>query len=55
MLNSTDYIVTVHIDIKGVFLALNLSAVEFGLLINVKMPTTVGILTFMSMMNFMHI
>ena len=35
------------------FLALSLSAVVFIMLINVKMPTIVGILTFMSMINFM--
>ena len=35
------------------FLALSLSDVVSILLINVKMPTIVGILTFMSRMNFM--
>ena len=34
------------------FLALSLSDVVFVLLINVKMPTIVGILTFMSRINF---
>ena len=34
------------------FLALSLSYIAFIMLINVKMPTTVGILTFMSMINF---
>ena len=34
------------------FLALNLSDVVFIMLINVKMPTSVGILTFMSMTKF---
>ena len=34
------------------FLALCLSYVVFIMLINVKMPTTVGILTFMSRINF---
>ena len=34
------------------FLALNLTDVVFILLINVKMPTVVGILTFMSRINF---
>ena len=34
------------------FLALSLSDVVFIMLINVKMPTTVGILTFMSRINF---
>ena len=35
------------------FLAFKLSDVVFIMLINVKMPTIVGILTFMSMINFM--
>ena len=35
------------------FLAFNLTHVAFIMLINVKMPTIVGILTFMSMINFM--
>ena len=35
------------------FLAFKLSYVVFIMLINVKMPTLVGILTFMSMINFM--
>ena len=34
------------------FIALSLSDVVFIMLINVKMPTTVGILTFMSRINF---
>ena len=34
------------------FLALNLSDVVFIMLVNVKMPTIVGILTFMSRINF---
>ena len=34
------------------FIALSLSDVVFILLINVKMPTIVGILTFMSTINF---
>ena len=34
------------------FLAFKLSAVAFIMLINVKMPTIVGILTFMSRINF---
>ena len=34
------------------FLALGLSDVVFIMLINVKMPTIVGILTFMSRINF---
>ena len=36
-----------------IFLVLKLSDAVFILLINVKMPTIVGILTFMSRMNFM--
>ena len=36
------------------FLAFKLSDVVFIMLINVKMPTIVGILTFMSLINFMH-
>ena len=35
------------------FLAFKLSDVVFIVLINVKMPTIVGILTFMSMIKFM--
>ena len=35
------------------FLALSLSDVVFIMLINVKMPTIVGILSLMSMINFM--
>ena len=35
------------------FLALSLTDVVFILLMNVKMPTIVGILTFMSRINFM--
>ena len=34
------------------FLALSLSEVAFIMLINVKMPAIVGILTFISMINF---
>ena len=37
----------------AIFLALNFSDVVFTLLINVKMPTIVGIFIFMSRMNFM--
>ena len=36
------------------FLAFILSDVVFILIINVKMPTIVGILTFMSRINFLH-
>ena len=35
------------------FLALSLSEIVFIMLLNVKMPTVVGILTFMSRINFM--
>ena len=38
---------------KVFFIALKPSAVVFILLINVKMPTIVGTLTFMSWINFM--
>ena len=38
---------------KKIFLAFKLSAVAFIVLINVRMPTIVGILTFISMINFM--
>ena len=52
MLNSTEHeISTAHRKVKK-FLALSLSVVVFILLINVKMPTIVGILTFMSRINF---
>ena len=37
---------------KIIFLALRLSDVVFIMPINVKMPTIVGILTFMSRINF---
>ena len=36
------------------FLALSLSDVVFIMLVNDKMPTIVGILTFMSRINFVH-
>ena len=36
------------------FLALGLSGVVFIMLINVKMPTIVGILTFMDKIHFVH-
>ena len=56
MLNSTEHkISTAHKKLKNPqmkkFLALSLSGVAFILLINVKMPTIVGILTFMSRIN----
>ena len=37
---------------KKKFLGLSLTDVVFIMLINVKMPTSVGILTFMNRMNF---
>ena len=54
MLNSAEHeISTAHKKLKyqqmKKFLALSLSYVAFIMLMNVKMPTTVGILTFMSM------
>ena len=56
MLNSTQHeISTAHktkILTKKMFLALSLSDNVFIMLINVKMPTIVGILTFMSRINF---
>ena len=57
MLNSTDYeISTAYKNLNAekitIFIALKLSDVVFILLINVKMPTIVGILTFMSRINF---
>ena len=56
MLNSTEHeISTAHktkIPTMKKFLALSLSYVVFIMLINVKMPTIVGILTFMSSKNF---
>ena len=57
MLNSTeDEISTAHKNyytnkIKE-FFALSLSDAVFRMLVNVKMPTIVGILTFMSRINF---
>ena len=59
MLNSTEYEISTakkkkktYRQIKK-FLALSLSDLVFIMLINVKMPTIVGILTFMSRINFM--
>ena len=57
MLNSTEHeISTAHKKViyrqMKEFLALSLSDVVFIMLINVKMPTIVGILTFMSRINF---
>ena len=58
MLNSTKHeISTAHKKLKyrqiKKFLALSHSDIVFILLINVKMPTIVGILTFKSRINFM--
>ena len=57
MLNSSEHeISTADQKLKyrqmKMFLALSLSDVVFIMLINVKMPTIVGILTFMSRINF---
>ena len=57
MLNSTEHgISTAHKNLKSrqikKCIALSLSDVVFIMLINVKMPTIVGILKFMSRMNF---
>ena len=56
MLNSTEHEITTAHKLKyqqiKKFLALSLLDVAFIMLINVKMPTIVGILTFMSMINF---
>ena len=55
-LNSTEHEIssalTTKIPANKEFLALSLSGVVFIMLINVKMPTIVGILTFMSRINF---
>ena len=58
MLNTTEQEISIpHKNLKyrkmKKFLALSLSDVVFTMLINVKMPTIVGILTFMSRINFM--
>ena len=52
MLNSTENKIAAALKY---FLAFKLSDVAFIMLMNVKMPTIVGILTFMSMINFMFI
>ena len=58
MLNSTEHEISTakkkYLQMKK-FLALSLSNVVFIMLINVKMSTIVGILTFMSRINFMLI
>ena len=57
MLNSTEHGISILINLKCLkiktFLAFRCSDVAFIMLINIKMPTIVGILTFMSMINFM--
>ena len=59
MLSSTEHeISTAHKKLTyrmKKFLALSLSDVVFIMLINVKMPTIVGILAFMSKINFVLI
>ena len=50
---STKFQLLIKTKIKK-FLALSLSDVVFIMLINVKMPTVVGILTFISRINFVH-
>ena len=57
MLNSTEHeISTAHKKQKArkvkIFLSFKLSGVVFIMLINIKMPTIVGILTFMSIIIF---
>ena len=56
MLNSTGHEISIDHKIKNggkkQFLDLSLSDNVFIMLINVKMPTIVGILTFMSRINF---
>ena len=57
VLNSTEHkIATAHKKLKyrkiKTFLALSLSAIVFIMLINVKMPTIAGILTFIIRINF---
>ena len=52
MLNSTEHEISTAI-LNNDFLAFKLSDVEFIMLINVKMPTIIGILTFMSKLNSM--
>ena len=55
MLNSTEHEISTaqtKIPTNRMLLALSLSDVAFIMLINVKMPTIVGILTFMSRINF---
>ena len=59
MLNSTEHKIStahktkLHVPTNEEVSCLSLSEVEFIMLINVKMPTIVGILVFMSKTNFM--
>ena len=55
MLNSDEHVRLVIIILKKItsFSYFKQADVVFNLLINVKMPTIVGILTFISMINFM--
>ena len=53
MPNSTEHRISLKFFKIKSFLAFKLSYVVFIMLINVKMPTIVGILTFKSMINFM--
>ena len=55
MLNSTEHEISAAKNAKKIrtFLAFRLSDVVYIMLINVKMPTIVDTLTFMSMINFM--
>ena len=57
MLSSTEHEISTTQKLKHptvkMFLALSLSDVVFIMLINVKMPTLVGILTFISRINFL--
>ena len=46
-------LINTKIPTNEMFLVLSLSDVVFIMLINIKMPTIVGILTFMSMIDFM--
>ena len=55
MLNPTEHEIQLLIKtimLKNKYLAFKHSDVVFIMLINIKMPTIVGILTFMGMMNF---
>ena len=52
MLNSTEHEISNEYRQRKKFLAFSLPCDVFTMLINVKMPTIVGILTFMSRINF---